>query len=79
MIYKACDNFPQKKEFKGKRIRDALSLCVPLELKSSVFLIIFFLALILLAFDKPFPAANSHIAAHSLKQLEAAWQLTARR
>lgn len=40
---------------------------------------IFFLALTFVAFDKPFPAANSHIAAHSLKQLEAAWQLTARR
>lgn len=38
-----------------------------------------FLALILVAFDKPFPAANFHIAAHSLEQQAAAWQLTARR
>lgn len=41
--------------------------------KLSISDFIFFLALILVAFDKSFPAANSHIAAHSLKQLEAAW------
>lgn len=62
------------KKIEGQENKGCFVLCVPLELKSSVFLIIFFfLVLILVAFDKSFPAANSHIAAHSLKQLEAAW------
>jgi len=42
-------------------------------MKSSVFRFFFFLALIFVAFDKCFPAANTHIAAHSVEQLEAAW------
>lgn len=41
--------------------------------------VLFFLALILGAFDKPFPAADSRTAAPSLKQLEATRQLAARR